>query len=86
MEKLNMENSKEYKTNDFYQAVVLKTAGIPLIRLERTSGRFFNFVFTDPNEKAEKIISMFWAKELKVDAKEFVENTSELKTRIHSGI
>lgn len=81
-----MENTKEYKTNDLYQAVALKTAGVSLIRLERTSGRFFNFVFTDPNNKAEEILSMFWAKELKVDAKEFVENISELKTRIYSGI
>lgn len=86
MEKLNMENPKEYKSNDFYQAVVLKTAGVPLVRLEKSSGRYFIFVFDDPNNIAEKIISQFWSRELKVDAKELIENINEIKTRIHSGI
>jgi len=81
-----MENTKEYQSNDFYQSVVLKTAGLPLIRLEKSSGRFFIFVFDDPENKAEGIISKFWNKELQVNAKEFVENISEMKSRIHSGI
>ncbi|MCL5409651.1 MAG: DUF5659 domain-containing protein [Patescibacteria group bacterium] len=80
-----MEDLREYKSNDFYQAVVLKTAGVPLIRLEKSTGHFFIFVFDDPNNKAEEIISKFWTKELQVNAKEFVENISEIKSRIHSG-
>jgi len=81
-----MENTKDYKCNDFYQAVALKTAGIPLIRLEKSSGSFFIFVFDDSENKAQEFILLYWKKELKIDAKEFVENISELKTRIHSGI
>ena len=81
-----MENIKEYKSNDFYQAVVLKTIGLPLVRLERTNGRFFTFVFDDPDNQAEEIISKYWNKQLKVDARELVENINELKTRIHSGV
>lgn len=81
-----MENLTEYKCNDFYQAIVLKTVGIPLIRLEKSSGRFFMFVFDDPENKAQEIISKYWNNLLKVNAKEFVENINELKTRIHSGV
>ena len=75
-----------YKCNDFYQAVVIKTAGLPLIRLERVSGRFFNFVFDDPDNKAEEIIAKYWRGEMHVDAKKFVENIDEFKSRIHSGV
>lgn len=86
MKNLNMKNSTEYKCNDFYQAVVLKTAGIPLIRLEKSSGQFFIFVFDDPGNMAQEIISKYWNNNLKVDAKEFVENINECKSRIHSGV
>jgi len=81
-----MENIKEYKSQDFYQSVILKTVGFPLLRLERTNGRFFTFVFDDSNNKAQETISMYWNKQLKVDARELIENINELKTRIHSGI
>jgi len=81
-----MEKTREYKSNDLYQAVVLKTSGIPLIRLEKSSGRFFIFVFDDANNKAEEILSRYWARNLQVDAKTFVENINEAKTRIHSGL
>ncbi len=81
-----MKNIREYKSNDFYQAVVLKTAGVPLIRLEKSSGRFFFFVFDDAENKADEIISLYWNNELKVDAKKFVENINECKTRIYSGM
>lgn len=86
MEKKRMENIKEYKSQDFYQSVILKTVGFPLLRLERTNGRFFTFVFDDSNNKAQETISMYWNKQLKVDARELIENINELKTRIHSGI
>ncbi|MDP2637558.1 MAG: DUF5659 domain-containing protein [Candidatus Levybacteria bacterium] len=81
-----MENLKEYQSNDFYQSVVLKTAGLPLLRLEKSSGRFFIFVFDDPENKAQEIITKYWNNDLKVDAKEFVENINQFKARIHSGI
>jgi len=76
----------EFTTNDLYQAVVLKTAGLPLIRLEHASGKFFDFIFDDTTGKAEEILSKYWIKKLQVDAKEFVENINEIKTRIHSRI
>ena len=85
METKNMENTQEYKSSDFYQAVVLKTVGFPLIRLERSGGQRFFFVFIDSNFTAQKTIEKYWNHEIKVDAKEFIENINELKTRIHSG-
>ncbi|KKQ15397.1 hypothetical protein A2858_02495 [Candidatus Daviesbacteria bacterium RIFCSPHIGHO2_01_FULL_36_37] len=81
-----MEKPKEYKCNDFYQAVILKTAGVPLIRLEKTTERFFNFVFDDPEENVKNIISQYWNNKLKVDARDLIESINELKTRIHSGV
>ncbi len=86
MKNLNMENTKEYKCKDFYQAIAIKTVGIPLIRLEKSSERFFVFVFDDPDKYVQEIISKYWSNNLQVDAKEFVENINELKSRIHSGI
>lgn len=81
-----MENIQEFKTHDFYQAVILKTAQLPLIRLERSTGKFVVFVFNDPEYKAEGIIEKYWAKELTLVAREMIENINELKTRIHSGV
>lgn len=82
-----MENTKEFKTNDFYQAIILKTVGFPLLRLERALGqRFFIFIFDDSDSQAERTIEKYWNHQIKVDARDFVENINELKTRIHSGL
>lgn len=80
-----MEKQNEYKLNDFYQAVVLKTTGLPLVRLEKGTGKYVFFVFDDPNHKAEETIKQYWNRKIKVIAKDLIENINELKTRIHSG-
>jgi len=80
-----MEKIKEFKIADFYQAVILKTVGLPLVRLEKSEGSFMTFVFDDPDYRAEEIISRYWNKEVKVDARSLIENINELKTRIHTG-
>lgn len=81
-----MENLKEFKLNDFYQAVVLKTVGFRLLRLERGNGKFFYFIFDDTEGKAEKAIENYWSRQIQVVARDLIENISELKTRIYSGI
>lgn len=81
-----MKNIKEFKTNDFYQAVILKTVGLPLLRLERRNGKFVTFIFDDPEYQAEVVIGKYWDREVKVVARELIENINELKTRIYSGI
>jgi len=81
-----MKRQKEFKTNDFYSAVILRTMGFPLIRLERSSGKFVVFVFADSKNQAEELITKYWNHEIKVDARELIDNIRELKTRIHSGV
>lgn len=80
-----MENSREYKSRDFYQSCVLKTAGIPLTRLEK-DGTQFVFVFEDKENKAEEILRRYWSRKIKLEARDLIENIHELKTRIYSGI
>ena len=82
----NMENTREFKLNDFYQSCILKTVGFPLIRLEKTAGHFVNFIFDDPDYKAEETIEKYWGREIKVVARDLIETINELKTRIHSGV
>lgn len=79
-----MENTKEYKSNDFYQSVVLKTIGFSLLRLEKSSSRFFFFVFADPENRAKEAIEKYWNREITVVARDLIENINELKTRIYS--
>lgn len=81
-----MENKKEYHLNDFYQSVVLKTLGLPLIRLERKSGHFVTFVFSDPKNQAEDLLRRYWNREIKVIARDLIENINEFKTRLYSGV
>jgi len=81
-----MEKQNEYKLNDFYQAVVLKTTGYPLVRLEKGTGRYVFFVFADPDNKAEETIKLFWDRKIEVVARDLIENINELKTRIHLSV
>ena len=86
---LKMKNhmeSKQFKLSDFYQAVILKTAGFPLVRLEKQDRQHFVFVFEDSDNQAELILSRYWNHELQVDARDLIESINELKTRIHSGV
>ena len=82
-----MENNiKQFKISDFYQACILKTCGLKLNRLERSTGSFVTFVFDDPEFQAEVILGKYWDRDIKVDARELIENINMLKTRIHTRI
>lgn len=81
-----MKNLKEIKLNDFYQAVILKTAGYPLLRLEKRTGHLVTFVFLDKDLKAEVTIKQYWNRELQLTARDIIENINELKTRIYNVI
>lgn len=82
---MGQKNCREIKLNDFYQAVILKSFGFELKRLERAEESFVTFVFDDPNLKAEETIKKYWNRELTVDPRTMVETINELKTRLHSG-
>lgn len=76
----------EYKSNDFYHAVILKTVGYQLLRLQKGSGKFLVFVFSDPKSQAQTTIQNYWDHQIQVDARKIIETINELKTRIHSGV
>jgi len=78
-----MKEAKFY-TKDFYCACVLRVMGFPLINIEKQSMGFSNFVFDDKDHKAKLIVNRFWNRDLKVDARLFVESINELKTRLHT--
>lgn len=82
----NLKKMKEFKLNDFYQAIILMTTGYQLLRLERGHSKFAIFVFADPQETAQATISNYWARKVSVDARALIENINELKTRLYSNI
>lgn len=85
MEPNNNEN-KQFPTQDFYLACVLKSYGIQLQAIiHNTSGRA-TFIFNDKDVNIESLIQKHWNNELKVNSLELVEAINQLKTRIHSGI
>lgn len=77
---------EKYETKDFYQSVILKTYGLKLIGLDRGINKFVTFIFEDPNNKAETVLQSYWNRTLNLQARDLIENISELKTRIHSGV
>lgn len=79
-----MKSNQEYKLNDFYLAVILKSAGLPLLRLEPVEGKFVNFVFLDEGNQAEKIIKDYWNRKTNLTDRDLIDNINELKTRIYS--
>ena len=79
-----METLNSYRTKDFYHAVVLKSLGFKLLGLDRAEGNFSIFVFDDEGQKAEKTISNYWERVLKVDPRTMVDSINELKTRLYS--
>lgn len=77
---------EKYRSKDFYQAVILKTYGLYLAGLEHETAKFVTFVFDDPKNEAESVLKEYWNRNLKLQARDLVENISELKTRIYSGV
>jgi len=77
---------EKYRSKDFYQAVILKTYGLNLLGLERGKEKFVTFVFDDPEGIAENILKEYWERNLNLQARDLIENISELKTRIYSGV
>jgi hypothetical protein len=73
----------KFKTNDFYQSAILRAAGKELESLDNQAGKFVTFVFKDSNEDCTQIISDYWDKKLRLDARTLVETINELKTRVH---
>ncbi|MBI4038708.1 hypothetical protein HY384_02000 [Candidatus Daviesbacteria bacterium] len=82
----NLQETSLYKNHDFYLSAICLAAGLSLLRLERGQGKFVVFVFSDPQQKAQQIISDHWSHKLKVPSRSIIEAINELKTRLHSGV
>ncbi len=80
-----MEN-KEFKTRDFYLAACLLAYGLVLKKLQLEKNKIATFIFNDPNNIAEKIITDHWNRKNKIPTRDLIEAIVELKTRIHNGI
>lgn len=75
-----------FQTKDFYHAVILKTYGLELTSVEKGKHKFSVFVFKDTEDEATEIIAKYWNHNLKLEARDLVENISELKSRIYSEV
>ena len=73
-----------WKSKDFYLSCVIRASGFSLLRVDRGNRNFVTFVFDISSEKAEKIISLHWSKELKLPTRDLIEAINELRTRLKS--
>jgi len=76
----------QWKTSDFYSAVVVKSSNIPLYTIEKENDRFVNFIFKASNAKCEEILNKHWNGELKINSKIIIDTIKELKTRLYEVI
>lgn len=79
-------DSNTYATTDFYSAVTLRTYGFRLIAVEQR-GRGKSWFIFENNAKdmtAEEVLQDYWDRLLQLDARTFVDNINELKTRLYS--
>jgi len=81
-----MESQRIFKSKDFYICCCLLASKYILKAIEPTSGKFANFIFEDPEQKAEELIRKHWSGELMLPTKDFVAAINELKTRLNSGV
>lgn len=84
-----MQNVNEkifWSCSDFYSAVILRAAGIPLFGLTKMPAKFVNFVFNAPQEKCEAILKSHWDRTLHLETRLFIETINELKTRVHEKV
>ena len=79
------QTNKQFRTQDFYTSSVLKSAGLHLINISRSSNGKVIFIFDNPKH-AEEVIRKHWNKELNVNSLDLIEAINQLKTRIYSGV
>ncbi|MBI3379665.1 hypothetical protein HY029_02850 [Candidatus Gottesmanbacteria bacterium] len=81
-----MENTIEFKSNDFYLSACILASGIPLKRIEYGDPRSASFIFDDLENKVPQILADHWNKKLLLPTRNLIEAINELKTRLHSGV
>lgn len=73
-----------FTTKDFSQAVTLAALGHEVMELVRGDSNFVRFVVNVDPLKAREIWDAYWRREVRVDAKELIDQIHNLKSRIHS--
>ncbi|MFB3919251.1 MAG: hypothetical protein ACE14U_04185 [Candidatus Velamenicoccus archaeovorus] len=76
----NTQKLSEFSINDLFQAALLYTKGLKLLRVTVGVPRS-TFVFAD-RAKCEDLCAAYWRKEAQVDAASFTEAYCSLKTRL----
>ncbi len=83
---VNKIDNETVRMSDFYSAVIVKCAGIPLTSIERENDKFVNFVFKADGTKCEEILNKHWNGELRINSKILIDTIKELKTRLYEVI
>lgn len=73
-----------FTTKDFAQAVVLSALGYEVLELVRGDSTFVRFVLNIEPETAREIWDQYWRREVRVDAKELMDQIHNLKSRIYT--
>ena len=71
-------NPAEFETRDIYLATVIKQSGIPIIRVENSSGRGI-FIFEDSGS-IEEIVKRYFNGALRMDPQTLFESWKSLKS------
>lgn len=72
------QTSTEFKTRDLYLAVVLKSSGVPVVRVESSGSRAI-FVFKH-SDRLDEIATKFFNKELRLEPRSLFDEWRSLKS------
>ena len=78
MNKSIRQTSTEFKTRDLYLAVVLKSSGIPIVRVESNGPRAI-FIFKE-SERLDDISTKFFNRELRLEPRSLFDEWRSLKS------
>lgn len=76
--------AQELRSRDIYLSTIFKQAGIPIIRVENSTGKAI-FVFRACNE-IEELTARYFNDELRVNPKSLFETWKALKSMAYSAI
>lgn len=76
-------NTNNWSTSDFTSACILRTHGIPLLRLDKSSNRIITFIFNSSPTDCEYLLKRHWDRQLTLETRSLFEVIAELKTRVH---
>lgn len=79
---MDMQNSEDFKTSDFYLACFLFAEGTKLITADHSNPRRVVFCFEN-SSNTQKCAQSFWKNEATINPAVFVNAIKELKQQLH---